>query len=492
VVVAEKTRKKQIDPALIVASFDDDEIALARYLRDDPVAFCRHVLQVRPHRKQVEVLTSPLERQSSLLPWGRQFGKSTVIRWYLAWKLFSSRGYTAYVMSPSGEQSAKFFERLLDVFEQSAYLRTYATWKVSGRTLHVGGDEWGASVEWLKVGLDASNVRGRTITDGNGLVVYDEAASFLYPEQIIGVTLPFCATGGGAVYLSSPGEIGSYFHALYEDFKAQERLARERGETPRHRVYEADWRDVDHLSAEFVAEQERSLTAQGRRWFFEREYLGRWVRTEGAFFNASDVKLCHVRDLPQGGSADTWIYSLDPGLDKSPAVLIVARWNPVLRRLEIGELISLVRDGNRYVRQGSERIAGYPDLLDLILELRRTRPIHRLYYDPGIEQTLSEMLGNRFGVATEPVRVGGYAAKLTALQDLQRALSAQRIVWQDHRITAQLLGFSAPVNPLTGRHDFPTSDADIVVALCQLARYLGQRVETPWAFEAVTRKGATW
>jgi len=476
-----RTKREPTTEDILSAYADEADIHVR--LRSDPVAFCRHVLNVQPHRKQIEVLTSPLERQRSLLPWGRQFGKTTVIAWYLTHRLFAEPDYAAFLFAPSGEQSRLLWERIVHAYETSPYLTRYTTHIVRGNTLSVGGPSWNSSVEWVKTGLTAEKARGRTVR--KGLIVFDELVGFLYPEQITGVLEPLIASqGGGEVFLSSPGEVGSFSHQLYEDLKEQEQLALSRGETPRHRVYEATWADTDHLSAEFVQEQERILTKQGRRWFYDREYLGKWTRTEGQFFNADDVRACQSRTpLVSGGKGDTWIYSVDPGLDRSPACILEARWNSFLRRLEIVECLLLVRDGNKYVKQGAERVGGYPDLLDLLLDLRRERPIYRLYYDPGIEQTLHEILGNRFGVNVVPVRVGGYAAKLTALQDLQRSLAAHRIVWEDPRITAQLLGFSAPINPTTGRFEFPDHDADIVVALCQLNRYLADHVEEPFVME---------
>lgn len=478
--------KRQPTAGDILSAYSDDERAVHTYLRSDPVAFCQHVLNVRPHRKQIEVLTSPLERQKSLIPWGRQFGKTTVMSWYLTWKVFAEPDYHAFCFAPSGEQSRLLWERVVHFYETAPYLVRYCSHDVKGHRLMVGGPTWNSSVEYIKTGLTAEKARGRTVQ--KGVIVFDELASFLYPAEITGVLEPLIASqGGGEVFMSSPGEVGGFSHQLYEDLKEQERLALEREETPRHRVYEATWSDTDHLSADFVAEQERILTKQGRRWFFDREYLGAWTKTEGAFFNADDVRACQSRTpLASGDKGSTWIYSLDPGLDRSPAVVLIARWSATLRRLEVVECLSLVRDGNHYIQDGGhERLSGYPDLLDLLLDLRRERPIYRLYYDPGIEQTLSEILGNRFSVNVVPVRVGGYAAKLTALQDLQRSLASRRIVWEPPRITAQLLGFSAPVNPTTGRFDFPDRDADIVVALCQLNRYLADHVEEPFVMEAV-------
>lgn len=478
-------RKQTLTNEQILAAVPSDEIVLHNWLRSDPVAFCRHALKFNPHKKQIEVLRAPLERCKSILPWLRQAGKSTIMANFLTHRLFACRNYSAFLFAPSGEQSRLLFDKIVHNYETSDYLRRYTDFKVKGHVLSVGGHAWNSKVEWIKTGLTAENARGRS-TSGNGIVVFDEIASFLYPQEIVGVIEPFIASGGGEVFLSSPGEVGSFMHGVYLDFKEQEALALADGRTPRHRVYECEWSDTDHISAEFVAEQERILTKQGRRWFFEREYLGKWTKSEGQFFNSADVKSCQSPTTLTGGSADCWIYSLDPGLDRSPAVLLIARWSPLHRRLEICECLSLVRASNRYVRDGDghETIDGYPDLLELILERRRERPIHRFYADPGTEKNIPETLKNRFAVNVVECRIGGYAAKLTALQDLQRALSEKRIVWEDGRITRQLLDFAPPKDAVTGRYDFPDSNYDIIAALTQLCRYLGDRVETPFLFDA--------
>lgn len=483
-------RKQTLSNEQILAAVPSDEIAYHRWLRSDPVAFVRHALKQHPHKRQAEVLRSPLERQKSLLPWGRQFGKTTVLAWYVAHRLFAESDYHAFLFAPSGEQSRLLFDRIVHAYETSDYLRRYANIRVKGHVLTVGDARWNSSVEWIKVGLTGEGGRGRTCR--KGLIVFDELSSFLYPQEVTGVLEPLIAAqGGGEVFLSSPGEVGSFMHAVYEDFREQERLATEAGREPRHRVYDAVWSDTDHLHADFVAEQERILTKQGRRWFFEREYLGKWTKSEGQFFNAQDVKACQLAETLKGAPLDCWIYSLDPGLDRSPAVLLIARWSPLNRRLEICECLSLVRASNRYVRDGDghETIDDYPELLDVILARRRERPIFRFYSDPGCERNIGETLRNRFAVAVEECRIGGYSAKLTALEDLRRALSEKRIVWTDPRITAQLLGFAPPVNPQTQRYEFPDADYDIIAALTQLVRYLGDRIETPFVVEAGRRAG---
>ena len=163
--------------------------------------------------------------------------------------------------------------------------------------------------------------------------------------------------------------------------------------------------------------------------------------------------------------------------------------------LKIVDCRSLVRFSNQHIgdNDGHERIGAYEEIVDLILDLRKSRPIHTFYSDPGTERNIGERLKNSFAVNVVECRIGGYNAKLTALKDLQRSLSDGLIVWQDHRITSQLLGFSPPVNRQTGRFEFPDKEYDIIAALTQLNRYIGDRIVTPYAVAVATRRdGDVW
>jgi hypothetical protein len=484
------SKRSSISNEQILASVEDDELAFHCLLRDDAVSFSRHACKFEPHSKQIEVLTSPLEQHKTMLPWGRRFGKTQIVAIYLAWRLFSTAGYNAFIFAPSGDQSRVLFEYVQSIYETSAYLKRYAEFSVKGNRLTVGGKEWGSSCEHVKTGLVGDHARGKGVKDGKGLIVFDEINSFLYPEQITSTIKPYISTGGGMVLLSSPGEIGSWMYQTYLDWKEQQRLG-----SDLHRVIECQWSDTDHIKPDVVAEEKRECEAKNRLWWFEREYLGKWTTTEGAFFDRQDVESCYVGDLASGARG-VWIMSLDPGIDRSPSVLLVARFNQILDRLEIVDCRSLVRFSNQHVRadDGHEKIAEYEEIVDLILELRRSRPIHTFYIDPATEKNIGERLKNSFQVNVKDVRIGGYSAKLAALKDLQRSLADQKIVWSDHRITRQLLEFSPPINRQTSRYEFPDRDYDIISALVMLNRYIGDRTITPFFVDVGSRSkaGALW
>ena len=474
----------------ILASTPDDELAFHLLLRDDPISFARHACKFEPHSKQIEFLQSPLETCRTAIAWPRRFGKSKIVAAFLCWRLFAIQGYNAYIFAPSGDQSRVLFEYVQNTFETSPYLQRYATFSVKGNRLTVGGKEWGSYVELVKTGLVGENARGRGVQDGKGIIVFDEVNSFLYPNEVTEAIKPYVAPGGGIVYLGSPGDAGSWWHQTLTDWRALQAEG-----SKRHKVIDCSYEDVPHIEREFVEVERQEAIKKDRLWVFEREYEGKFTTPQGQFFDREDVEQCHIQGELQGGKGDVWIYSLDPGLDRSPSVLLIARFNQILDRLEIVDCRSLVRHTNKHatIDDGHEKIGEYEEIVDLILDLRKSRPIHAFYIDPGCEKNIGERLRNSFRVNVIDCRIGGYNAKLAALKDLQRSLGDQKLVWSDHRITRQLLEFSPPINRQTGRYEFPDKDYDIIAALTQLNRYIGDREVTPFLVEVGTRtRGALW
>jgi len=484
-------KKSQPTKEQILAAVDDDELALHLLLRNDPVAFCRHVCGIDPHKAQVQFLTANLELLRTLLAWARRFGKSKIVAVYLAWCLFAVAGYNAYVFAPSGEQSSVVVDYIQEIYETSPYLQRYTNFRRKGNKFSVGDSKWRSSVELVKTGLTGDNARGQGVQGGKGLIVFDEVNSFLYANEVTEAIKPFVSPGGGIIYLGSPGDVGSWWHQTHQDWKARQAEG-----SKRHLVIDCTYKDVEHIDRDFVEEERREAVAKNRLWVWEREYLGKFTVPQGSFFSRDDVESCQVHGEQNcGGKGDVWIYSLDPGLDKSPSVLLVARWNQLLSRLEITDCLSFVRFTNKHVNDdgGHDKIEAYEEIVDKILDLRKSKPIHTFYVDPGCEKNIGERLKNSFNVNVVDCRIGGYAAKLAALRDLQRSLGDNKIVWQDHRITRQLLEFAPPTNRQTGRYEFPDKNYDIIAALTQLNRYIGDRIVTPYAVSVGARKvSALW
>src|SRR5688572_30352793 len=110
VLTQSKKRRQTLSPEQILAGIDEQELAVHLALQNDPVLFANHVCNFKPHKKQIQVLNSPLEQHKTMLAWGRRFGKTYIIAMYIAHKLFSRKEYTAYIFAPSGDQSRILFD----------------------------------------------------------------------------------------------------------------------------------------------------------------------------------------------------------------------------------------------------------------------------------------------------------------------------------------------------------------------------------------------
>src|SRR5687767_7201867 len=105
--MGKKTRQPTNDE--IIASFDNDSKAFALWLRQNPIAFCKYICGLTPHRAQEEFLNLSFKTSHVMLPWGRQFGKSTIVAFYIAHLLFSQPNYSAFLFAPSGDQTKIIF-----------------------------------------------------------------------------------------------------------------------------------------------------------------------------------------------------------------------------------------------------------------------------------------------------------------------------------------------------------------------------------------------
>lgn len=460
----------------IIGSFSENELAVHAALRNDPVLFCEHVCGWKPHQKQAEFLRLPIENAMKvMLPWGRGTGKSQAAIARTAWKLFASKGYKAYLFAPSGDQAHEIWDGICDVYKQSAYLNQYTTYKIKGSFLYVGGPQWASKCELVRVGLDGSLGRSRH-TSGNGIILFDEASHFLYLNEVYGTLSPLTAAGGGTVLLSSPGSVGSPMHQMYLSWKELEKSKK------RYRVLECSWQHTDHITEEWVDDQKEHHKAMQTEWVFEREVLGKWVSPANTWFPEDDIQRCIEPNI-HSRQGDRFVWSCDPGGHgrDSAFVLCIARYNQALSRLEIVDLRSFKFANHKYrndaSNDGSETIDDYETIIDLCCDLRVKYPPIWFGYDMATERSLGEQLQNlQFPISS--IMTGGYSAKLTSLQDLKRCLSEQRIVWNDTRITRQLQRYCPRRDEHTERWKFPSANADIVMCLGQLYRYLGERTNS--------------
>lgn len=479
----------------VLAAIDGDELALHILLRDDPIVFCKHVLGFTPHTAQAELLRDDLTSQFTLVVGSRQTGKTYGISAKITHDLFAHPGIRIFIYNPSQAQSDVLFSYVHRFFQTSPYLKRFCKFRIKGSKLLVGDEGSESLLEVVRVGVDGKTARGRSV-EGNGYVIGDETQGLIgdgwKTAQACEAIASTNERGGGIVYLSSPGDPDdrNFFFATYKDWSEQQQIAESEGRKPRHKVYTFRSSETDHISPDFLRDQHRRYKAAGREWIYLREHESAWVKAEGLFFHDADVRQCCVDDITEGGRLDSFVWSMDPGGRKSPAVIMVGRFKQSLSRIEVVTARSFIFAEKYKPNDGHEPINEYQELVDVCCDLRRRYPCAWFGVDPNCEKSMTERLKNTFHFPIKDICVGGYNAKMTFLRDLQRALQEQSIVWTDRRITEQLLAFAPPKNPTTGHYEFPDTDFDFIVCLGMLVRYLGDRINTPYA--VITAGGVTW
>ena len=469
--------------------FSNEEIALCRWLREDADAFCEYALDFKPHKQQRNIFHTDLHECESIVVGSRRGGKTFGVRKKVVWDLFRLPGIRIFIYNPSESQSNVLFDGVCRDYRTSPFLKKYVPHRLKGACLTVGSEPHESTLQILKVGLDAKSARGFG-TDGCGYVIGDESNAHGTAGWTIADNVePFISAGGGLVYMSSAGESieSNFFYSTYKYYAEAEAAGNKR-----YRVFQFDLRDCEHLSQDIIESQRRKAEAQGRLWAWEREVLGVFNRSEGAYFDRFDIQACIERNLSGGGRLDTYVWSFDPGGRNSPAVVMIGRLNQAKNRIEVIDTRSFVFTTNRRYKthDGHEDINEFEDIIDACIHLRKQYPPLAFYYDPNCEASLSERLENQYAFPMIPCLIGGYAKKHDFLEQLKRALAERKVVWNDRRITEQLERFAPPVNPNTNKYEYPDEDYDFIVCLGMLYQYLGDRVVSPFLCEIGTR--AVW
>lgn len=472
-------------------SFTDEEIAFARYLREDADAFCTYALDFKPHKHQRDIFHTDLHECESIVVGSRRGGKTFGMRKKVAWDLFRLPGIKIYIYNPSETQSNVLFDGVCRDYRTSPFLKKYVPSKRKGSRLTVGEEPHESTLEILKVGLDAKTAKGKG-TDGLGYTIGDESnAHGVAAWSIADALEPFIMGGGGLVYMSSAGEAveSNFFYSQYLYYKQQQDNGNKR-----YRVFQFDLRDCHHLDQSIIESQRQKAESQGRLWTWEREVLGVFNRSEGAYFDLHDIQACIEPHLSGGGRLDTYVWSMDPGGRNSPCVIMVGRLNQITNGIEVIDTRSFVFTDNRKYKandnDGHEQIGEYEDIVDACIHLRKKYPPVAFYFDPNCEASLSERLENQYAFPMKPCLIGGYTKKHDFLEQLKRAMAERKVVWNDRRITEQLQRFAPPANPNTNKYEYPDSDYDFIVTLGMLYQYLGDRVTRPFLCDIGTR--AVW
>ena len=233
----------------------------------DPVLLARRA-GLEPDPWQADVLRSTAPRR--LLNCSRQSGKSTVAAVRAVHVALYEPGSLVLLLSPALRQSGELFRKVLDVYRaldhpeppeaESALRLELAN---GSRIVALPGKE--------------GTIRGYS---GVRRLLIDEASRV--PDELYRSVRPMLAVSGGDLdAMSTPfGTRGWWYDAW-------------RSDEPWDRV-EVPATLVPRITPEFLAEEERSMG----RWWFDQEYLCRFMDAADAVFRHADIMAAFSVDAP--------------------------------------------------------------------------------------------------------------------------------------------------------------------------------------------------
>lgn len=304
-----------------------------KVLIEDPLAFCDIAcMGYKPNRGQERILRADLRNGRTLIVGIRRGGKTYGMARKIAWDLFRFPGCKIYIFAPSETQSSILMDDVCLLYRTSPYLSHYVKSTEKGNALYVHKEPNQSRLMLLKVGPDASKVRGHGTGTGGYIVADEIGLGFYNPRQITDVIEPFILEScgkGGLVYMSSASDAipGDFFYDRYCEYTQQEVLAKEQGRPSKYHVFRIASDDCDHIDREEVELQRQRAIKEGRLSWFEREYEAKFTVPSGQYFSDAHVKACAnpIPPIDHGDRLSVYIYAFDPGSRGSPAALQIAR-----------------------------------------------------------------------------------------------------------------------------------------------------------------------
>lgn len=197
-----------------------------------------------------------------LLNCSRQAGKSTVTALLSDHTAFYEPNSLVLLLSPSQRQSQELFRKCLDVYR--ALDRPVPAEAESALRLEL---ENGSRIVALP-GKEGT-IRGLS---GVRLLIIDEASRV--PDELYKSVRPMLAVSGGRlVLLSTPFGTRGFYYAAWRD-------------RARWDYYEVPATDCPRISPEFLAEERATMG----EWWFEQEYMCRFMDAQTAAFRSEDIE----------------------------------------------------------------------------------------------------------------------------------------------------------------------------------------------------------
>jgi len=251
--------------------------ALLEACRHDPVQFVLRVLGHTPHPGQEHLLHGMKKR--TVIRAGRQWGKSTVLAWYIIWFLVYHPNKNVLIVAPTVEQSKIIFKEVARYF-RSGPLKSLLRKKITEAPFPTINLVNGA--ECTGRGVSSPEfIRGRPVH----LIVCDETA-FFRDDVIKYVLLPMLTVTGqqedsGIVMISTPFGGGEF----QEQYRLCERRMEE-GDTD-YAAYHFTSLDNPHADRKYLEEIKAEEGEDSLIW--QTEYLAEFVDSDLAVFKTEDI-----------------------------------------------------------------------------------------------------------------------------------------------------------------------------------------------------------
>jgi hypothetical protein len=235
-------------------------------MRLDPVQMAR-AAGIEPDPWQCQLLRSQAQR--ILLNCSRQSGKSTVAAALAMHTAIYEPGAPILLLSPSQRQSQELFRKCLDVYR--ALDRPVAPEAESALRLELENSS-------RIISLPGKEATVRSFS-GVRLLIIDEASRV--EDGLYMAVRPMLAVSGGRILLlSSPfGTRGFYWEAW------------------KHRAdwdyYEIDATQCPRIAPEFLEEERETMGD----WYFQQEYMCKFLDSAGAAFRSEDIERIIQRDI---------------------------------------------------------------------------------------------------------------------------------------------------------------------------------------------------
>ncbi len=227
---------------------------------------------IDPDPWQAKLLRS--QSQRVLVNCSRQSGKSTTTAILADHTAFYESGSTILLLSPSLRQSSELFRKCMDVYR--ALDRPVPSEAETALKLELENESRIVSLPGKE-----GTVRGISKVK---LLIIDEASRV--PDELYKAVRPMLAVSGGRlVLLSTPFGTRGFF---WEAWKNREKWD----------YYEVPATECPRISPEFLEEEKESMGD----WFFQQEYLCKFMDAQDAAFRSEDIARIVQKDI------ETWQF----------------------------------------------------------------------------------------------------------------------------------------------------------------------------------------